>query len=127
MRNILSAADWSQTALLGAAPKQFLLLMVGELDLGGIPTPVGQFLPYRSPSYSERASGADPASQRQRGGERQHISPAKGRGLGEDGREQNAAHRTPPCKARKRHLIEPATPLGQCEDPGEEHSGNEAE
>src|SRR5258705_13985001 len=109
------------------ASKQFPLLVVGEFGLGGIPAAGGQFSPYRSPGHGERTRGADRGGEDQRGGERQHISPTKGRGLGEERSEQKAAHRTPPRKARKRHLIEPATPLGQREDPGENHPGSEAE
>ena len=59
MSDIFSAADWSQAPMLVAASKQFPLLMVGEFGLGGIPTVVGQFSPYRSPGQSERTRGAD--------------------------------------------------------------------
>ena len=59
MSDIFNAADWSQAPMLVAASKQFPLLMVGEFGLGGIPTAVGQFSPYRSPGQSERTRGAD--------------------------------------------------------------------
>ena len=72
--------------MLVAASKQFPLLMVGEFGLGGIPTDVEQFWPYRSPGQGERTGGADRASNGERGCDRYHVSPAKGRGLGEDGR-----------------------------------------
>src|ERR671927_617222 len=101
--------------------------MLGEFGLGGLPTAVGQFSPYRSPGHSERTSRADGASKGERGGDGQHLSPAKGRASDEEGREQKAAHGPPPRKARKRHLIKPATALGQREEPGERDPGNEAE
>jgi hypothetical protein len=72
--------------MLVAASKQIPLLMVGEFGLGGIPTTVRQFSPYGSPGHSERTSGADGASKRERGGDRQHLSPAKGHGVGPEGR-----------------------------------------
>ena len=72
--------------MLVAVSKQVPLLMVGEFGLGGIPTAVGQFSPYRSPGQSERTTGADGASKRERGGDRQHLSPAKGHGIGPEGR-----------------------------------------
>ncbi len=70
MSTILSTADWSQGPMLVAASKQGPLLVVGEFGLGGIPTAVGQFSPYRSPGHSERTRGADGASKGERGGER---------------------------------------------------------
>ncbi len=67
---ILSGADWSDAPMLVTASKQVPLLMVGEFGLGGIPTAVGQFSPYRSPGHSERTSGADRGSKGKRGGDR---------------------------------------------------------
>ena len=67
-----------------AASKQVPLPMVGEFGLGGTLTAVGQFSPYRSPGHSERTRGADGASKRERGGDGQHLSPAKGHGIGPD-------------------------------------------
>jgi hypothetical protein len=59
MSDIFSAADWNQAPMLAAAAKRFPLLMVSEFGLGGIPTTVGQFSPFRSPGHSERTSRAD--------------------------------------------------------------------
>src|SRR6185437_12441764 len=67
------------------ASKQISLLIVGEFGLGGIPRDVAQFLPQRSPGHCERTSGADGAGKGEGGGDRQHVCPAKGRGLGEEG------------------------------------------
>ena len=63
-------ASWSQAPRLVAASKQVPFLMVGEFGLGGIPTAVGQFSPYRSPGHSERTRRADRASKGERGGDR---------------------------------------------------------
>src|SRR6266576_2082748 len=119
MSDIFSAADRNQTPMLVAASKQF--------GLGGIPTAVGQFSSYRSPGQSERTRGGNGGSKGERGADRQHFTPAKGCAPDEEGREQNAAYGAPPRNARKRQLIEPATALGQHEDPGECDPGNEAE
>src|SRR6266478_2729728 len=62
--------------MLVAASTQVPLLMVGEFGLGGIPTAVGQFSPYRSPGHSERTRGAGSASKRERGGDCQRPSSA---------------------------------------------------
>src|SRR5207247_8810693 len=113
--------------MLAAASKQFPLLIVGECGLGGIPTAVGQFSPYRSPGQSERTRGGNGRSKGERGADRQHLTPAKGCAPDEEGREQNAAYGAPPRKARKRQLIEPATAPGQHEEPGECDPGHEAE
>jgi hypothetical protein len=64
-----------------AASKQFALLMVGKFSLGGILAGVGQFSPYRSPGHSQRTRGTDGANKRERGGDCQHLSPAKGHGI----------------------------------------------
>jgi hypothetical protein len=127
MSDIFSAADWSQAPMLVPASKQFPLLIVGEFGLGGIPTAVGQFSPYRSPGQSERTRGGNGGSKGERGADRQHLTPAKRCAPDEEGREQNAAYGAPPRNARKRQLIEPATALGQHEEPGECDPGNEAE
>src|SRR5882762_7534012 len=113
--------------MLVAASKQFPLLIVGEFGLGGIPTAVGQFSPYRSPGQSERTRGGNGGSKGERGADRKHLTPAKRCAPDEEGREQNAAYGAPPRNARKRQLIEPATTLGQHEEPGECDPGNEAE
>src|SRR6266576_4798898 len=119
MSDIFSAADRNHTPMLVAASKQF--------GLGGIPTAVGQFSSYRSPGQSERTRGGNGGSKGERGADRQHLTPAKGCAPDEESREQNAAYGAPPRKARKRQLIEPATALGQHEEPGECDPGNEAE
>src|SRR5690242_1617772 len=110
-----------------AASKQFPLLTICEFGLGGIPTGVGQFSPYRSSRQSERTGGASGARNSERRGDRQHLTPAKGRASDEKGREQKAAHGPPRRKARQRHLIKPATALREHEEPGECGPGNEAE
>ena len=101
--------------------------MVDELGLGGIPRDVGQFSPYRSPGHSERTRRAGGACKGERSGDRQHLTPGKGRASDEEGREEKAARGTPRRKARKRQLIKPATALGQHEEPGKCDPCNEAE
>jgi hypothetical protein len=72
--------------MLVAAPRQLPILMVGEFGSGDIPTAFGQFSASRSPGQSERTRGAHRACNGERRGERQHVSPAKGHGPGEEGR-----------------------------------------
>jgi len=67
------------------ASKQVSLLIVGEFGLGRIPGDVGQVLPQRSPGHCDRTGGADGAGKGEGGDDRQHVCPAKGRGLGEEG------------------------------------------
>src|SRR5437762_646381 len=106
--------------MLVAASKQFF-------GLGGIPTAAGQFSPSRSPGQNERTRGGDGGSKDERGADRQHLTPPKRGAPDEEGREQSAAYGAPPRNARKRQLIEPATALGQHEEPGECDPRNEAE
>src|SRR5262245_48700507 len=107
--------------------EQFLLLTLGERALRVVPTAVEQFAPYRSPGQSERARGAGGACDGEHCGDRQHLTRAKGCTSDEERRDEKAANGPPRRKAWKRHLIKPATPLGQHEEPGECDPGNKAE
>ena len=60
---ILGCLDASRSARLSATSEQFPLLIVGEFGLGGIPTDVGRFSPYRSPGHSERTRRRRPRKQ----------------------------------------------------------------
>src|SRR5205823_12561786 len=85
-----------------------------------------------SPScHGKRTSSADRARRGEPGTEHQELSPqglsSKGRADDEDPGQQKATHGAPPRKARKRHVIQPATALDNHEDPGEYDAGNKAE
>jgi len=59
MSDIPGAANGSYAPMSITASKQLPRLTAVELDLGGIPADVGQFLPERSPSHRERTRGAE--------------------------------------------------------------------
>src|SRR5438477_11512366 len=98
-----------------------------QFGLGGIPTAVGQLSPYGSADQDERTRGGNGGSKGERGADCQHLTPAKRCAPDEEGREENAADGAPSRNARQRQLIEPATALGQHEEPGECDPGREAE